>query len=201
MASLVFLVTLPVVYFVHARYFHVDVVFYSALLDAGIAVLVAAVCMRIGNGSAVLGRLEQLQLVVIWVLIGYVFAISVPTVIDRSLSFYLLEKLDQRGGGIRRDAFEGIISHEFMHEYRLVDSRLTEQEQSGTLRIEGNCVVLTDRGRRLAGFSRWFRLHLLPRQRLLMGQYSDDLTDPFRRSPEAADYRCVADPQARTHGR
>lgn len=68
--------------------------------------------------------------------------------------------------------------------------RLTEQQVSGTIVIEAGCVRLTARGASMADFSRFFRRHLLPRQRLLAGNYSDDLTDPFRHSQAQADYQC-----------
>jgi hypothetical protein len=114
----------------------------------------------------------------------------VPTVIDRSLSFYILEKLQQRGGGIKLDAFDQVFTQEYVKEHRLVDVRLTEQQQSGTVEIKDGCVKLTAWGQTIASSSRYFRAHFLPKQRLLMGKYSDDLTDPFRNSAERTDYRC-----------
>ena len=134
-------------------------------------------------------------MVAIWILLGYAFAISIPTVIDRSLSFYILEKLDHRGGGIQLASFEDVFTREYVKEHRLVDVRLTEQQASGTIIIQGGCVKLTKRGKRLAGFSRYFRKIFLPKRRLLMGEYSDSLTDPFRSSnsahdKEVFDYRC-----------
>lgn len=139
-----------------------------------------------------LGVVERLQVLAICALGGYAFAISVPTVIDRSLSFYLLEKLDQRGGGIRADAIEGVIRDEFMQEYRVAEARLTEQLASGTVEIVDGCVLLTAKGRSIARGSQWFRHHLLPKQRLLMGEYSDVLTDPLSQSPQGFDYGCTA---------
>jgi hypothetical protein len=129
-------------------------------------------------------------MVCIWLLLGYSFAISVPTVIDRSLSFYILEKLQQRGGGIKLDAFDQVFTQEYVKEHRLVDVRLTEQQQSGTIVIRNGCVLLTDWGQTIATTSRYFRNHFLPKQRLLMGEYSDDLTDPFRNSVKRSDYQC-----------
>jgi hypothetical protein len=125
-----------------------------------------------------------------WLLLGYGFAISVPTVIDRSLSFYILEKIQQRGGGIKFDSFDRVFTQEYVKEHRLVDVRLTEQQQSGTITIKDGCVKLTDWGNKIATSSRFFRAHFLPTQRLLMGQYSDSLTDPFRNSSEINDYKC-----------
>lgn len=97
----------------------------------------------------------MVQLLVIWLLGAYLFAISIPTVLDRSLSFYILEKLQQRGGGIREDALQQVFTDEYMREHHLIEVRLTEQLQSGTIYIHNGCVKLTDRGERLASFSRF----------------------------------------------
>jgi len=189
--SLIYLAVLLLVYVTHARYFRVDVVLYSALLDVVIATALCTILLWRAAWLRSLELLERLQLVAIWLLVGYALAISVPTVLDRSLSFYLLEKLQQRGGGIRQDAIGEVIAKEYMVEHRLVDVRLTEQLSSGTIEIVDGCVILTAKGHTLARGSRAFRQQLLPKERLLMGEYSDDLTDPFRRTPtQSVDYRC-----------
>jgi hypothetical protein len=190
LATVIFVVVLLGVYYLHMRYFRVDVVLYASILDAFIAMIIVT------SGGALLrwfrdfSRLEIIQLLLIWLLGGYVFAISVPTVIDRSLSFYILEKLQQRGGGIREDAFRQVFTEEYVREHHLVEVRLTEQLQSGTIELHDGCVRLTERGERLAMFSRFYRKNLLPTHRLLMGQYTDALTDPFRGSRMSSDYRC-----------
>lgn len=191
-ATAVFVVLLIAIYWAWMRFGRVDVVFYSAIGCAVAAALAMALPLYRGRAFAGFSALERLQLLAIWLLAGYAFAISVPTVIDRSLSFYLLEKLQQRGGGIRQDAFADVFTKEYLPEHRLVDVRLTEQLQSGTIVIRDGCVLLTPRGQRMARFSRWFRAHWLPRQRLLMGRYSADLTDPFRNGAKPADYTCGA---------
>jgi hypothetical protein len=189
-ATALYALLLLAVYYAHVRFGRVNVVFYAAIADALLAALLAGVLLLVWRYFSIFNGFEKLQLVMIWALAGYAFAISVPTVIDRSLSFYILEKLQQRGGGIRLDAFEVIFTKEYVKEHRLVDVRLTEQLESGTIRIDDGCVRLTPRGERLASLSRFFRQELLPKQRLLMGRYSDDLTDPFRESKPAADYSC-----------
>ncbi|WP_047549809.1 hypothetical protein [Methylotenera sp. G11] len=190
MATLVFITLLLLIYYVHIRYFSVDVVFYAAIADALLAALLAGVILFTASGFQRFNHFEKTQLVIIWLLAGYAFAISVPTVIDRSLSFYILEKLQQRGGGIRLDSFEQVFTKEYVKEHRLVDVRLTEQLASGTIRIEHGCVTLTEKGKKIASFSRAFRQNLLPKQRLLMGQYTDDLTNPFKNSVPETDYAC-----------
>ena len=189
-ACMIFVVLLLATNVIHMRYFDVDVVFYSSLLDAAIAVLLSGAVLWSLRAFAAFNPFEKLELTFIWLLAGYAFAISVPTVIDRSLSFYILEKLQQRGGGIREDAFPRVFTEEYMKEHRLVDIRLTEQVQSGTVVIRQGCVKLTAKGEALADFSRFYRRNLLPKKRLILDGYTDALTDPFLHSDANVDYTC-----------
>ena len=190
LASLLFLLLLIAVYWLHVRYLRVDVVFYAAVADVLIAAALTAIPVFALRYFALFSAFEKTLLVLIWLLAGYSLAISVPTVIDRSLSFYILEKLQQRGGGIRLDRFEDVFTREYVREHRLVDVRLTEQLESGTIRIDAGCVTLTAQGDRLARWSRWFRQHLLPHHRLLLGRYGDDLVDPFLNGESVPAYGC-----------
>lgn len=189
-ASLVFLLVLALVHWLHGRFFRVDVVLYSALLDVVVAAVITSVLLLFVVRLSALTLLERVLLVSVWLLAGYALALTGPTVIDRSLSFYLLEKLQQRGGAIQLDRMEDVFVREYMPEHRLVSIRLTEQVASGTVIIDQGCVRLTERGQQLATFSRWYRAHWLPRQRLIGEEYSDALVDPFRDSGAGADYRC-----------
>lgn len=189
-ATLIFIVVLLTIHALHMHYFEVNVVFYSSLLDAGIAAVLSCVLLFSLRTFGVFNTFEKLQLLAVWLLGGYAFAISIPTVIDRSLSFYVLEKLEQRGGGIRQEAFEQVFTREYVREHRLVDVRLTEQLESGTIVIEAGCVKLTKKGRAVADFGRYYRQHFLPKRRLIMNGYTDDLTDPLRQSDANVDYIC-----------
>lgn len=177
-------------YALDVRYFKVDVVFYSALGDVVLATTLAGAILCWSGLFRSLTRFERFLLVSLWLSLGYSLAISLPTVIDRSLSIYILEKLEQRGGGIRHDAFARVFTDEYMREHHLVEVRLTEQLESRTINLEAGCVKLTPKGASVVRFSRFFRQNLLPRQRLLMGAYSDELVDPFRGSADSPDYRC-----------
>lgn len=189
-ASTIFLCILLGVYYTHVNYFNVDVVFYASIFDTVLAAIVAGGLLFWITVFRGLGYFEKIQLIVIWLIAGYALAISLPTVIDRSLSFYILEKIQQRGGGIRQDAFEYVFTQEYVKEHRLVDVRLTEQLQSGTIVIKDECVLLTHKGDLIANFGRFYRKNWLPKQRLLMGVYSADLTDPFRKSSSSPGYEC-----------
>jgi len=187
LCGLGFIIFYVVTYLIHINFFQIDVVFYAAIVDGVIAALLMLIILTL---IKVFNAFEKFLLLCIFLLIGYSIAISVPTVIDRSLSFYILEKIQQRGGGIKLDSFEEVFTQEYVKEHRLVDVRLTEQIQSGTITIENGCVKITEKGKNITEFSRYFRIHFLPKKRLLMGQYSDDLTDPFKNSIEKLDYQC-----------
>lgn len=190
-AAAAFLIFLAAVYVVHVRFFPVNVVFYAAIADGVVAAALTGALLFFPR-YALFDGFEKTLLIVIALIAGYSYAISVPTVLDRSLSFYILEKIDQRGGGIRKDRFADVFTKEYLVEHRLVDVRLTEQLESGTIEDRSGCIELTPKGERLVHFSRWFRQNLLPKKRLLMGEYTDDLTDPFRKSAgnDSFDYRC-----------
>jgi len=189
-ASGAFLFLLVAIYYIHIRFFSVNVVFYAAIFDVLIAALLSGGLLWGTRFFQDLNTVEKSQQVVIWLLLGYSLAISVPTVIDRSLSFYILEKIQQQGGGIRQDAFEVVFTKEYVKEHRLVDVRLTEQLESGTIEIKNGCVLLTKKGNLVASLGNFYRSNLLPKSRLLMGEYSDDLTAIFRNSTINLNYQC-----------
>jgi len=83
MATLVFVTLLLLIYYVHITYFSVDVVFYAAIADVLLAALAAGAILLMATCFHPFNWFEKMQLVIIWLLAGYAFAISVPTVIDR----------------------------------------------------------------------------------------------------------------------
>jgi len=179
---MIFLVSLSTFYFLHALYFNVDVVFYSAVFDGVLASLVVGLYLHFFPWNHTFSRFERNLMVALFVAGGYIFAISVPTVIDRSLSFYILEKLQQRGGEIPYSSMEAVFKDEYMKEHHLIDIRLTEQLRSGTITMDEDIIKLTPLGKTIASASRLFRLNFLPKHRLIMGEYTDVLTDPFLKS-------------------
>jgi hypothetical protein len=190
-----FVLLLALSYLVHVWYLPVSVVFFSALLDTLAAAIAMTAMLWLSRRAIPLSQFEIKLLMIIWLLLGYSFAISVPTVLDRSLSFYILEKLQQRGGGIRKSRMRDVFVHEYIPEFRLIDVRLTEQLASGTITVENDCVMLTPRGRVFATLSRYFRMNFLPKRRLLGDEYTDTLVDPFRISARGEmGYECSRTP-------
>ena len=137
----------------HFHFLRVEVLMYAAFLDILIAGALVAIAIAL-TGWLRLASIDVLFAIVIGALITALYVILVPTLIDRSLSVYMLEKTHQRGGGIRKDAFLDIWRGEYLMEYRVVDTRLTEQIASGTLVLRDGCVLLTPRGSARTGTRR-----------------------------------------------
>jgi hypothetical protein len=182
-----YLLVLIGVYITHVNFFYVKVVFYSAILDSILASIIISIIIFRFNFFHIFSKFEKLQMIIIYLLIGYALAISVPTVIDRSLSFYILEKIEQKGGRIKDSSLEKIFKEEYISEHHLMSVRLTEQLQSGTIILENGCVKITSKGILFASISRNFRKHFLPKNRLLMGEYTDVLTDIFKNKQDKED--------------
>lgn len=135
----------------------------SALFDAVLAAALMAVVLWLLVPRRFTG-FEKVLLVAVWVLGG----LASPSPARRcSTARSVAEAPAARWR--RADAIPGIFVSEYMPEFRLVDVRLTEQLEAGTIVIANGCVKLTPKGERLAGISRFLRTNFLPKHRLLAG--------------------------------
>lgn len=177
------------VHLIHFKYLEVDVILYAALKDVGFSLLISLPFLYFFRAHIVLSKLEQTLILACFLLGGYVYAITIPTVIDRSLSIYILEKINQHDGSVNVDSIESIY-HDYIDDHRLVDVRLTEQLKSGTIKLEKRCVMLTERGYFIVKFTNFYRSHFLPEKRLLMGEYTDALKNPIGNRKDNEHYSC-----------
>ena len=175
-AAILFLFIFGTIHYIHFRFMLVNVVLFSAVLDGLLATAVTCLILFTSRYFSPVQSSEKV--------------LSIPAVIDRSLSFYILEKLQQRGGGILMDRMPEVFTQEYMKEHHLVDIRMTEQMEAGTVVVRDGCVQLTPWGNSMATASRFYRLHFLPTRRLLMGTYSSALVDPFQGDQGEKDYVC-----------
>ena len=149
------------IYIIHIHFFGIDVILYASLMDSFIALFFFLMIFFYSGLFKTYNYFETLTTSCILLLLGYSFSITVPTVIDRSLSLYYLEKIRQHNGAIKKNSMREIFTGDFVDEYKVVEMRLTEQLSSGTILIKGDCIVLTRRGYIVTAFSDFFRRNLL----------------------------------------
>ncbi|MFN3609360.1 MAG: hypothetical protein ACK4Y9_09880 [Hyphomonas sp.] len=177
--------------YLHFQYVPVSVILYACILDlliANILILVPYCYFR--RRSPKLPATELTLTAAASNLLILLYAVMGPTVIDRSLSIYIVQKIDQRGGEVQESAMGDIFIEEYMPEMRLIDVRLTEQVTSGTVIAEEGCLILTPKGKALSTFAEFYRATFLPQKRILMDEQTDSLTDPFRNSVQQVDTAC-----------
>ncbi|MDA9344673.1 hypothetical protein N9R56_02150 [Gammaproteobacteria bacterium] len=190
LSLLTYLFLFTSIYLLHINFFTVNVIFYAAILDSALALFVFLAVFLSFKLFGTFNFFESSSIFLILFLTGYSLSISLPTVIDRSLSFYILEKIKQHEGSINRYSMKEIFTDDYMVEYKLVEMRLTEQLQSGTIELQGDCIVLTKRGYAITVFSDYFRKNFLAKKRLILNEYSDRLTDPLQDSKIKNKYLC-----------
>jgi len=191
----IYLVILLAIYLVHINFFEVQVILYSALLDSLVALIIFALIGLSLKNKINLNFFESILIILFLSLIGYSLSISLPTVIDRSLSFYFLEKIKQHNGAIEKASMRDIFTNDYVDEYKLVEIRITEQLESGTIQLDGSCISLTKRGYLIVKFSNFFRKNLLANKRLILDEYSNHLTDPLGNSSVNIEYLCQNTPK------
>ena len=74
LASVLFVLLLAVIHFIHIRFFSVNVVFYAAIQDGVIAALICGVLLYLLKGFSIFNAFEKNALIVLWLLAGYAFA-------------------------------------------------------------------------------------------------------------------------------
>jgi len=164
------------------------VVLYSAIFDSTLASIITIIILWNRSYFKLFTRFEKLQIFLIYLLIGYSLSISIPTIIDRSVSIYLIEKIKSNGGSVKKSALKELVK-DYITELQVIEVRLTEQLKSGNIIIENECVKLTKRGKIVSWLTYNFKKYFLPKKRLLLGEYDDDLTDIYKNS-DTLEYIC-----------
>lgn len=172
--SFLYLTLLIAIYWIHITFIKVDVLLYSAIQDVLIATIIFMLFMVIQKKIIVFNLFELLLSSIVFLLVGYILAISIPTIIDRSLSFYLLEKIKQNNG-LREESLKSLIQQDYINELKVPEMRITEQLESGTILIKNGCITLTNKGEKISSFSIFFKKYFLPKMRLIKESYSDEL--------------------------
>lgn len=179
--------------FVHFQTLPVSVILYACVVDAFLAsLLVGGVYWFFWRDRSKLLITEKALVFISSNLLILFYAVMGPTVIDRSLSIYIIEKIDYRGGEVAADAMKDIILIEFMDEYMVADVRMTEQVASGTVNNIDGCLKLTSRGNRIAAFTRFYRHNFLPQKRIIDGVVTNALTDPLSGKPVLVPFECAS---------
>lgn len=92
-------------------------------------------------------RLSFFPALVTFVLLAYAFVITIPSLLDRSISIYVIGTVAEAGtGGIAVEAIQESFLRGYVGGTQTVEKRLNEQLVTGNMMREGDRVVITPRG-------------------------------------------------------
>ena len=138
----------------------IHILFYRGILLAG-----ATAAIMLATGLALRRRLglvpETLTgAVALSLAFNLCFLITFPVTFDRSITMFLLARIEQHDGRLDMVGLQQLFVREYLGEMRQIERRVNEQSLSGNIRVEQRRIHITPQGRRLLAGSRtiggWF---------------------------------------------
>ncbi|ETI58513.1 hypothetical protein C100_23385 [Sphingobium sp. C100] len=138
----------------------VDILFYRGVMVAGVAAL-----LLLGAGIAARRRLRLepatlVGAVALSLAFNISFLIIFPVTFDRSITMFLLARIERQDGQLDARGLERVYVREYLGDMHQIDRRVAEQSLSGNIRVEGGRIHITAQGRRLLDSARaiggWF---------------------------------------------
>lgn len=89
------------------------------------------------------------------------FLVVFPVTFDRSISMFLLARIEGRDGALDARSLESLFARQYLGDMRQIDRRIAEQTLSGNIRVDrAGRIHLTPQGQRLLASARtiggWF---------------------------------------------
>jgi hypothetical protein len=137
----------------------------AILFYRGVALAVVAALLMIVAGLALRRRLRldpstMIGATALSLAFNISFLITFPVTFDRSITMFLLARIERQDGQLDSGALEGVYVREYLGQMRQIDRRIAEQDVSGNIRIENGHIWITPQGRRLLTGARtvghWF---------------------------------------------
>jgi hypothetical protein len=77
------------------------------------------------------------------------FLITFPVTFDRSITMFLLARIERQDGQLDGRALEQVYVREYLGQMGQIDRRIAEQDVSGNIRVRHGHIWITPQGRRL----------------------------------------------------
>ena len=149
---------------IHFYFFNVNVILYTLLFDLIISLLVVVIGLAVINKNFYLNK--NLLLTILFLIATsqtlVIYAFVVPTAIERSLSVYLLERLESNKGTLSISDFNIIAKNEYFNDMNAVETRINEQIATGSIEVIDDKVIITDKGKSMLRIFSFVKSYLLP---------------------------------------
>lgn len=134
----------------------IPLLFYRGLLLAFLGALLLAIAMAVaGRRFAILDLPTAVGAVALSLAFNISFLIVFPVTFDRSMTMFLLARIERQDGQLDARGLERVYVREYLGDMRQIDRRVAEQSLSGNIRVEQGRIHITPQGRRLLTGGRW----------------------------------------------
>ncbi|HUD93388.1 hypothetical protein [Sphingobium sp.] len=134
---------------------HLSILFYRGVMVAGATAIILFV-----GGLLLRGRWRPdpstlVGGVALSLAFNISFLITFPVTFDRSITMFLLARIEAQDGRLDAQGLERVYVREYLGDMRQIDRRVAEQSLSGNIRVERGHIHITPQGRRLLTGGRW----------------------------------------------
>lgn len=139
---------------------HISILFYRGIM---LAFMAAAIMLLVGIMARRRLRLDLSTMIgatALTLAFNLCFLVVFPVTFDRSITMFLLARVEQRDGQLDARSLEQIFARDYLGAMHQIDRRISEQRLSGNIVVIQGHIHLTPQGRILMNgaraMGRWF---------------------------------------------
>lgn len=139
---LIFFVIFNIVFSLTRNFFENGILFYQGILTAFVTLIIFIIFYLLKKIKI------DYNLLIASFFICYSYLITIPALLDRSISLYFLTLLDKKGT-LTLNEIDQYFINDFVYNKGSSKKRLDEQQFSGNIRLENELYKINDNGRRI----------------------------------------------------
>lgn len=137
-----------------------DILFYRGVMIAALAAMLMGVAGLVATQWVRVALPTLVGAIALSLSFNLCFLITFPVTFDRSITMFLLARIERNDGKLDASGLEQLYIREYLHDMRQIDRRIAEQSLSGNLRVSNGRIFLTPQGHSLLTYARrvggWF---------------------------------------------
>jgi len=132
-----------------------DILFYRGVMLASVTTLLLIASLAACSAWLSINAATVIGAAATSLSLNLCFLVLVPVTIDRSISVFLLARIEGRSGTLDAQALDALFRREYLGDMAQIDRRVAEQAKSGNIRVgRDGTIVITPQGRIFLRFSR-----------------------------------------------
>ena len=127
----------------------VSILFYRGVLIAAVTAVMLLICGIFLRARFKLDPATILGGAALSLAFNICFLITFPVTFDRSITMFLLSRIERQDGQLTAPMLEQVFAREYLRDMRQIDRRVAEQALSGNIGVDRGRIHITPQGARL----------------------------------------------------